>query len=132
MRPVVLDSGPLDRIASDRTLRLRLEVLLRDGYYALVPAAVLAEAITGTRRDAPVHWAVNRMRVVATDRATAELAGRLRHGAHRAGATPSGVDAIVAAHAASVDGEAAVMTTDPDDLKALLVARPAVRVLTAS
>ena len=131
MRLLVVDTGPLGRLSTDLSLRLRVKKLAKNGYSAIVPAAVLAETITGTRRDAAVHWALNQIRVVVTERRTAELAGRLRYRALSAGVLPSGVDAIVAAHAAESGEDAAVLTSDPGDLVSLLAAHPWVAVLTA-
>ena len=82
---------------------------------------MLAEAITGRPEDAPINQAVKALGAVDTDPATARIAGALRFVAHdaRGRRVPSGIDAIVAAHAA-VAGTAVVFTTNPTDLRRLL------------
>lgn len=129
MKLAVIDAGPLGQMARDQILRSRLEVLVRQGFDVIVPNPILAEALTGTARDAPVHWTLRRLGTVPTPRATAELAGRLRHHAWSDHTRPSGIDAIVAAHAVA-EGEAAVIvTTDGDDMAALVAPYPRIQVL---
>jgi predicted nucleic acid-binding protein len=93
----------------------------------VIPTVTLSEAITGRPQDAPVNQLVNRIGTVDTDEATARRAGQLRFGVERSGSrrTPTGIDAIVAAHADAQ--EAVVFTSDPPDLRRLLVDCPWVR-----
>ncbi len=88
--------------------------------------ATLSEAIIGRPQDAPVNQVINRMGTVDTDQAAARRAGQLRFWVQRSGSrrTPTGIDAAHAAHAA----EAVVFTTDPTDLRRLLVDCPWVTV----
>lgn len=126
---VVLDSGVVDRAASNREFRATLRNLVAGGWEPVIPTVVLAEAITGRPRDAPVNRVVRQLGVVDTNEATARRAGHLRYAAARARGrtTPSGIDAILAAHAAEV-GVGVVFTTDPSDLRQLLAGHPQIRV----
>jgi len=126
---VVLDSGVIDRATTDREFRWVLRDLLEHGWEPVIPTVTLSEAVSGRPQDAPVNQIVNRIGTVDTDQATARRAGHLRFGVERSGArrTPSGIDAIVAAHAADAS-EAVVFTSDPSDLRRLLVDCPWVTV----
>jgi predicted nucleic acid-binding protein len=126
---VVLDAGVVEQLVTKRDFRTELEVLLRAGWQPVVPTPVLAEVITGGSRDAITNQALARTGTVVTDEATARLAGVLRYEATRDGGrgTPSGIDAIVAAHAAHA-GTGVVFTTDLHDMRRLLVRSPDVAV----
>lgn len=125
----MLDSGVIDRATTDREFRWVLRDLLEHGWEPVIPTVTLSEAVSGRPQDAPVNQIVNRIGTVDTDQATARRAGHLRFGVERSGArrTPSGIDAIVAAHAADAS-EAVVFTSDPSDLRRLLVDCPWVTV----
>ena len=125
---VVFDTGALQSKAG-KVAQNGLLLLLEEGWLPLVPTVVLAEALTGTARDAPVEQFVNQSGTVDTTEDVARTAGRLRHRVARAGAKrlPSGIDALVAAHAIDV-GAGVVLTTDVDDLSRLLVDHPRVAV----
>lgn len=122
---IVFDSGALDRVLVTPELRLMLRDLVADGWLPEVPAVVLAEATTGRPQDAPTNQLVRRLGTVVTAEPTARQAGRLRHTVIASGArrAPSGIDAIVAAHATEAD-RAVVLTTDPGDLRRLLADHP--------
>ncbi len=122
-RRVILDSGVLDR-ADDPDLRSRIEGYLARGWNPTIPTVTLAEA-TGGPHDAKVDRAIGRFGTVTTPDRTARIAGRLRAAVRRADdrPLPSGIDAIVAAHAADAE-RAVVLTTDPRDLERLLVDLP--------
>lgn len=126
---VVLDSGVLDQATTDRTFRNRVLDLARNGRKPLIPTVVLAEAITGRPQDAPTNLTIRRFDTIDTPQATARRAGILRYRTLRSRMQPppSGIDAIVAAHAVDADAEA-VFTTDPDDLQWLLAGHPRIRV----
>jgi predicted nucleic acid-binding protein len=127
---VVLDAGVIDQVVSNREFRVVLEELVRSGWTPIIPIPVLAEAITGRAMDAPANQAINRFGTTPTDEALARHAGALRYAASRTAGRrgpPSGIDAIVAAHAAE-SGSGVVFTTDPDDLRRLLVGHTRVRV----
>ena len=127
---VVLDSGVIDQVVTNREFRAVLEELLRSGWAPVIPTPVLAEAITGRATDAAANQAIKRIGTTPTDEPVARHAGALRYAAGRAAGRrppPSGIDAIVAAHAAD-SGAGVVFTTDPDDLRRLLVGHTRVRV----
>jgi len=126
---IVLDSGVLDRATTNQEFRWTLRDLTECGWIPVIPTVVLAEAITGRPEDAPVNYAISRIGTTETGEATARLAGRLRHTVKRSGArkAPSGIDAIVAAHAAE-SGRGVVFTTDLPDLERLLSDTPSITV----
>lgn len=113
---LVLDAGGLTALAGQRA---RLHELRRRGLWpALVPAVVLTEALTGDhRRDFHVNRLLRSCQVRVVNEAEAREAGRLRTATGRAG-TISAVDAVVAA-VAGARPNAAVLTSDPLDLRAL-------------
>jgi len=83
-----------------------------------VPSVVLTEALTGDHRR---NFHENRLLRACDVRAVDEVlarAGAALRAAFSGSCTPSAVDAIVVAIADAVGG-AAVLTTDPRDLRAL-------------
>ena len=127
MSLVILDSGALTAFASRMEVRRRIEVLSKAGYVVMVPVVVLSEVATGTARDARLNLTLTRLHKVPTNEEVARLAGKLRTKARkRAVVLPSGIDALVAAHAADADERALVMTSDPEDIECLLADHPRV------
>jgi predicted nucleic acid-binding protein len=126
---VVLDPGVISRATGNQEFRWVLRDLLEHGWEAVVPTVTLSETITGRPQDAPVNQLINRIGTADTDQAMARRAGQLRFGVERSGARriPTGLAAIVAAHAADTH-ETVVFTSDPSDLRRLLVGCPWVRV----
>lgn len=126
---VVLDSGVIEQVTTNGEFRWLLRDLIENGWVPVIPTVVLAEAITGRPQDAPVNQAVNRLGTVDTDEATARRAGHLRFTVQRSGARriASGIDAIVAAHAAAAE-RSVVFTSDPADLRRLLAGFPRIRI----
>ena len=126
---VVFDSGVIDQAATNGEFRWVLRELLENGWSPVIPTVVLAEAITGRPDDAPANQVIRRLESVDTTQATARRAGHLRFSVQRTGVRriPSGIDAIVAAHAVDV-GRAVVFTTDTTDLRRLLVDYPQIAV----
>ena len=126
---VVFDSGVIDEAATNGEFRSVLRELLENGWSPVVPTVVLSEAITGRPDDAPANQVIRRLDSVDTSQATARRAGHLRFSVQRTGVRriPSGIDAIVAAHAVDV-GRAVVFTTDTTDLRRLLVEYPRIAV----
>jgi predicted nucleic acid-binding protein len=126
---VVFDSGVIDQAATNGEFRWVLRELLENGWSPVIPTVVLAEAITGRPDDAPANQVIRRLETVDTTQATARRAGHLRFSVLRTGVgrIPSGIDAIVAAHAVDV-GRAVVFTTDTTDLRRLLVDYPQIAV----
>lgn len=113
---LVLDSGGLSALAGQRA---RLEELLARGLWpAEVPTVVCVEALTGDhRRDHRVNRLLKACQIRDVDETQAREAARLRTATGRAGSI-SAVDAIVVALAGARPG-AVVLTSDPDDLRAL-------------
>ena len=91
-----------------------------------IPTAVLAETLRGGPRDAPIHRVRDAVDVFPTDEQTARLAGALLG---RTGGRNT-VDALVAAEAVTVAAD--LLTSDPDDLRALLVDHPSVAIIPLS
>ena len=124
---LVLDSGGVSALTGQRA-RLA-ELRHRGAWPPLVPAVVLTEALTGDpRRDVVANRLLRMCLVRPVGEDVARVAARLRTGTGRAG-TISAVDALVAAIALRV-AEPVVLTSDPDDLRAL-VAVSGVEVLVA-
>jgi predicted nucleic acid-binding protein len=91
----------------------------------IVPAAVLSESTTGDgARDAEVNRVLRALTVAPTLEETARLAGALRFRAR----TDDGIDALVAAEAASPNVSTLLLTSDPQDLRRLLAQAPLVTV----
>jgi predicted nucleic acid-binding protein len=126
---IVLDSGAVDQVVTNKEFRAVLGDLLRSGWNPIIPTPVIAETITGRATDAPANQAIGRIGTTVTDEPLARHAGALRYAAATSGGRrpPSGIDAIVAAHAADA-GAGVVFTTDPGDLRRLLSASPGIRV----
>ena len=119
---LVLDSGGVTALAGQRA-RLA-ELRRRDLWPAVVPTAVLTEALTGDHR---MDFHENRLLQMCVVREVTEAIARdaaaLRTATGRAAAV-SAVDAIVAAVAALVS-DPVVLTTDPRDLGDLVAGHPA-------
>lgn len=116
---VVLDTGGLEAWCANRPshdIIVVMEVLRKaaDGA-VVVPSTVLVEALTGTPRDASIDRQLRSLKV--EERLTtrsARTSARLRQGLQ-----VSAVDAIVAEAALRTDAQY-VITSDPDDLGALV------------
>lgn len=128
---VVLDSGVIDKAITNPEFRWVLRDLIESGCVPIIPTVVLAEAITGRRQDAPVNQVINRLGTVDTTQATARRAGHLRFGVQQSAVRriPSGIDAIVAAHAADA-GSGIVFSSAGVDLRRLLTDFPRIKVET--
>nr|MDT0666444.1 PIN domain-containing protein [Micromonospora sp. DSM 115978] len=114
---LVLDAGGLSALASQRA-RLA-ELRQRGGWPAQVPAVVLTEALTGDhRQDFHTNRLLRACQVRDVTEHLARQAARLRTATGRSG-TISATDAIVAAFAESCSSPT-VITSDPDDLEALV------------
>ncbi|MGH8895804.1 MAG: hypothetical protein ACRDZ4_01980 [Egibacteraceae bacterium] len=117
----VLDSGGLTAWASPRPpaqLLELLEVVAASGGVVVVPTVTVVESTTGRQReDASVN---HRLRRAFPDPCTLERARQAARLRFRCDRDVSAVDAVVAATTAGRD-HAAVVTSDVDDLRALLV-----------
>jgi predicted nucleic acid-binding protein len=95
-------------------------------------AATLVEAINPAMNPAAVRWAVSGIEVVPVSRTVAFQAADLLRAARRHGHRDA-MDAMVCATAVLAgDARVTVLTSDPDDIGALLGANPQVTVLALS
>ncbi len=119
---LVLDSGGLSELATSLP---RLAALREEGLWPpQVPAAVLAEALTGDhRRDFHTNRLLQACQVRDVTEVTAREAAALRFRTGRA-AQISAVDAIVVAHAAGLRDHAVVLTSDRRGIRDLAAAAP--------
>lgn len=127
VRRCVLDSGGLTALCGmSAVARGELYWVLEFGDGIRVPTPILAECTTGDGgRDAEVNRILRVLggaaaAIVAPTEETARRAGRLRFRAR----TDDGIDALVAAEAVGDGTKAVVLTSDPDDLRKLLVRHP--------
>jgi predicted nucleic acid-binding protein len=124
MSGIVLDAGALIALErNDRSLWAVLKNAARSGEDVLVPSTVVAQVWRGTPRQAQLAAALAHAVIAPFDalaRRVGELCGRTR--------TRDVCDAHVALIAATLGD--AVYTSDPDDLRRLVVAcgrrRPAI------
>lgn len=128
---VVLDAAGLDGVASEPRLRALLERTVERGGEIWCAALTIAEVARGPHRTARVHHTLTRhlggrpIRVADTDVRLALLVGALLHESGR------GSEDIVDAHAVALCAHVAnalVITSDPDDVSALALHLPGVRV----
>ncbi|TDO68504.1 PIN domain-containing protein [Kribbella sp. VKM Ac-2571] len=115
---LVLDNEGLSRAATDRAMYVRLYAAHADGRRVVTSAAILAEALRGSRRDAAVYRVLSGIVVEPVSRALGERAGQLI-GAARLGSGQA-VDAILVATALAEPGPVVIATSDAGDLKALV------------
>ena len=118
---LILDSGGLTALAGQRA---RLAELRRRGQWPpQIPSVVLTEALTGDhRRDFNENRLISMCQVRAVTEVHAREGARLRTMTGRAG-TISATDAIVAAIATTF-ASPVVLTSDPDDITALVDQHP--------
>lgn len=114
---VVLDSGGITALAEGNTTARAVVVRARrEGRLVVIPAPVLTEVYTGRRDHAHIDRVVNQVnQMIETTPERAKEAGVLRA---RSGVLDV-VDAIVVAEAVSVL-PAVILTSDPDDIAALV------------
>lgn len=136
---MVLDSEGVSQATTDRAMYVRLKVAYDDGHRVLTSAAVLAEVLHGTSRDAGLHRVLARVAVEPVSEAIGQRAGRLIGAAGLSAA--QAVDAMVAATAirAAEQAEAAgqvpsvlIVTCDLPDLTRLVAGRAGVAVVHVS
>jgi predicted nucleic acid-binding protein len=117
-RTVVLDAEALSRLAAgDPAARDFLAAARVEDAEVVVPSVVLAELMTGGRRDAALWHVMRRLPAIDLTAKLAARAGALRQNAAgaRAKKRDLAVDAMVVAVAESVQ-PATVLTGDPGDL----------------
>jgi len=121
---VILDSGAVIAWSrGDVRTRATLQRAIELGLDIRVPVVVLAQTLRGSARDAPVNRVLKSVDVLATAEAVGRGAGRLL------GRTSGDnvADALVAAEAVE-SGATTVLTSDPEDLAALLTDRPEIAI----
>ncbi|MGD9751920.1 MAG: PIN domain-containing protein [Acidimicrobiia bacterium] len=118
---LILDSDGVSALAGARA---RLAELRRRGLWPpQVPAVVLTEALTGDhRRDFQTNQLLRMCQIRPVGEDLAREAAALRTGTGRA-ASITATDAVVAALALRLQ-EPVVLTSDPDDLRALTTGQP--------
>ena len=132
----MLDNEGVSKAATDRAMFVRLKVAYEDGHRVLTSAAILAEILRGTSRDAEVHRVLARVAVEPVTEAIGQRAGQLIGAASMS--AQQAVDAMVAAtaieQAEAADRSASVLivTSDLPDLTKLVAARPGVAVVHVS
>jgi predicted nucleic acid-binding protein len=113
---VILDSGAVIAWSrGDERVRALLREAIAQNLELRVPVVVLGETLRGNARDAPVNRVLKATGTVPTEAATGRRAGKLLG---RTGGRNT-ADALVAAEALDARGSI-VLTSDPDDLGALL------------
>jgi hypothetical protein len=136
---MVLDNEGVSKAATDRAMYVRLKVAYDDGHRVLTSAAVLAEVLRGTSRDAGLHRVLARVAVEPVSEAIGQQAGHLIGAAGMSAA--QAVDAMVAAtaimeveQAEAADRVASVLvvTSDLPHLTTLVAARTGVAVVHVS
>lgn len=136
---MVLDNEGVSKAATDRAMYVRLKVAYEDGHRVVTSAAILAEILRGTSRDAEIHRVLARVAVESVTEAKGQRAGQLIGAAGMS--AQQAVDAMVAAtaieqaeHAEVTDRSASVLivTSDLPDLTKLVAGRPGVAVVHVS
>lgn len=119
VRTVVLDASALTLAVHPRSrVRGYLEALVIDGADLVTSSVTLAEVLRGHPRDVWVHRALRSVQVHDVDQELGSAAGiRIGRSAARGSVT---IDAIIAELASRMPKPVAVMTSDLDDLRALI------------
>jgi len=94
---MVLDNDGVSKAATDRAMYARLKVAYDDGHRVLTSAAVLAELLRGSSRDAGLHRVLARVAVEPVSEPIGQQAGHLIGAAGMSAG--QAVDAMVAATA---------------------------------
>jgi predicted nucleic acid-binding protein len=132
---MVLDSEGVSKAATDRAIYVRLKVAYDEGHRVVTSAAILAEILRGSSRDAEMHRVLVRVGVEPVSEAIGRRAGQLIGAAEMS--SEQAVDAMVAATAmeAAERAETAdrtpsvlIITSDLPDLTKLVAGRPGVAV----
>ena len=136
---MVLDNEGVSKAATDRAMYVRLKVAYDDGHRVLTSAAVLAEVLRGSSRDAGLHRVLARVAVEPVSEAVGQRAGQLIGAAGMSAG--QAVDAMVAAtaiaeaeQAEAADRAASVLiiTSDLPHLTKLVAGRTGVAVVHVS
>lgn len=112
---VVLDSEGLWAVARNtEDARALIDLAIRGSSTVIVPAIVLAEALTGGPKDARVNQVLSKLTVVSITEDLARDAALLKRKSGMTGVQHT-IDAIVVAVSAS-QGGGVVLTSDPGDI----------------
>lgn len=115
---LVLDNEGLSRAAIDRAMYVRLKAAHLDGRRVVTSAAVLAELLRGSQRDAGIYRVIGKVVVEPVTRELGEQAGKLIGSAKLS--AEQAVDAMVAAMALTETGPVVIVTSDLPHLSALV------------
>jgi hypothetical protein len=136
---MVLDNEGVSKAATDRAMDVRLRVAYEDDHRVLTSAAILAEILRGTSRDAEVRCMLARVAVEPVTEALGQRAGQLIGAAGMS--ARQAVDAMAVATAIEQAGRAEtadrsasvlIVTSDLPDLTKLVAGRPGVAVVHVS
>ncbi|MFZ2479942.1 MAG: PIN domain-containing protein [Propioniciclava sp.] len=121
---ILLDAEALSALArDDRSMQAWATFAKRSDSVVYASCLTLAEVTDGTARDAAVRRAVKAVRLVVVGEDVGYRAGQLRSAAatSRRKHRDLTVDAVVAATALTLPTPVIVLTSDPADLRLLLV-----------
>lgn len=114
----MLDNEGLSRAAIDRAMYVRLKAAHLDGRRVVTSAAVLAELLRGSQRDAGIYRVIGKVVVEPVTCELGEQAGKLIGSAKLT--AEQAVDAMVAATALAETGPVLIVTSDLPHLSALV------------
>lgn len=124
---LVLDNEGLCRAATDRAMYVRLKAAHLDGRRVVTSAAILAETLRGSPRDAGIHRV---LRGVAVEPVSQEIGVKAGALIGVAGLEASeAVDAMVAVTALHEPGSVLIVTSDVPHLSALVAAHDRIAVV---
>lgn len=132
---MVLDNEGVSKAATDRAMYVRLKVAYDEGQRVITSAAILAEILRGSSRDAEVHRVLGRVGVEPVSEAIGQRAGHLIGAAGLS--SQQAVDAMVAAtgiteaeqaEAADRTPSVLIVTSDMPQLTKLVAGRAGVAV----
>ncbi len=122
---MILDAGAVIAITrGNRAVRRMIASARADGYNIVIPPVVLTQTLRGGAQDAAVQQVLRSGRTTFIGARVARLAGQLLGAA----GLNDAVDALVMAEAVR-GGPCVVLTSDPDDLRALAGTRPYIRIV---
>lgn len=113
---LILASGAVIALARlDLRARAVLAAAREAGVEVVIPSVVIAEAVRGSAKDAPVNRVV---KAVGEVRPVSETTGRVAGALLGATGSTATIDALVVASAIELGG-GVLLTNDPDDLEKL-------------
>lgn len=127
-RLLVLDSGGLSAIAQRSGDAIAtLEMSRAAAARVVVPSVVIAESLRGDAADAPTNQVLSGVATAEIGEREAREAARLKRASRMTGVQHT-IDALVVA-VASLAGGGAILTSDVDDIAALVAGRPDVAIV---